>query len=100
VTAQVIPFPVRRPQATREQTNERLQQALAALSAAVENQRISVATWRGALADLSKVVSGLGDSLQRYRGNLDGLAARVGALHTQAVQLDRTADAALTASRK
>ncbi|HEY7581550.1 MAG TPA: hypothetical protein VH855_28470 [Acetobacteraceae bacterium] len=100
LTARVIPFPPRRPQATHEQTNERLTQALATLNAAIDNQRIAVAAWRGALADLGKVASGLGDSLQRYRSNLDGLAMRVGALHARAVQLERTADAARGASRE
>ena len=47
------------------------------------------------MADLSTVVSGLGDSLQRYRGSLDTLGTRVAGLHAQAVQLEQTADAAL-----
>jgi hypothetical protein len=104
-TAQIIPFPLPRPPGgrspeTHEPGNERLQRALAALNAAVEDQRVAVASWRGALADLTKVVSGLGDSLQRYRGSLDGVAVRVGTLRTQAVQLERIADAALAVSRE
>ena len=51
--------------------------------------------WRGALANLSTVVSGLGDSLHRYRSSLDTLGTRVAGLHTQAVRLERIADAAL-----
>jgi hypothetical protein len=97
-TAQIIPFRPRRPPETHEPGNERLQRALAALNAAVEDQRVAVASWRGALTDLTKVVSGLGDSLQRYRSSLDGVAARVGSLRTQAVQLERIADAALAAA--
>ena len=65
------------------------------LDDAIAGQRAAVAAWRGALADLSKVVSGLGENLQRYRGSLDALGTRVAGLHNQAVQLERTADAAL-----
>jgi hypothetical protein len=100
VSARVIPFPLRRPPPASDDGSERLQRALAALNAAVENQRMAVAVWRGALAELGKTVNGLGGSLQRYRSNLDGLAVRVGALRAQAVQLERTADAALAASTR
>lgn len=99
-TAQIIPFPLRPQPLTHDQGNERLQRALAALNAAVEDQRIAVASWRGALADLTKAVSGLGNNLQRYRCSLDGVAARVGNLRTQALQLERIADAALAASNE
>ena len=98
VTAQIIPFPLRRPPAQRDK-NERLQRSLAALEVAIANQRVAVAAWRSALADLSKVVSGLGDGLQRYRGSLDGLAVRVDALRAQAVQLDSIADGARADAR-
>ena len=47
------------------------------------------------IGELSTVVSGLGDSMQRYCGNLDTLGTRVAGLHAQAVQLEHTADAAL-----
>ena len=40
-------------------------------------------------------MAGLGDSMQRYRGSLDALDSRVAGLHAEAVQLERTADAAL-----
>ena len=50
------------------------------------------------LAELSTVVSGLGDSMQRYCGSLDALGTRVAGLHAQAVQLEQTADAALAAA--
>ncbi len=96
-TAQIIPFPLRRPPVQRDGT-ERLQRALAALDVAIANQRVAVAAWRSALADLSRVVSGLGDGLQRYRGSLDGLAVRVDSLRAQAVKLERTADSARTAA--
>ena len=58
-------------------------------------QRAAVAAWRGALADLGTVMAGLGDGVQRYRGNLDALAGRIASLHAKAAQLERTADAAL-----
>jgi hypothetical protein len=96
-TAQIIPFPLRQRPVQRDGA-ERLQRALATLDVAIANQRVAVAAWRSALADLSKVVSGLGDGLQRYRGNLDGLAVRVDALRAQAVQLERTAETARAAA--
>jgi hypothetical protein len=99
-TAQIIPFPQRRPTQSHDAGNERLQRALWALNAAVEDQRIAVASWRAALSDLTKAVSGLGNSVQRYRCSLDGIAARVGTLRTQALQLERIADAALAASNE
>jgi hypothetical protein len=97
VTADIIPFPPRRRTPPVEDGQERLRRALAGLDEAVAGQRVAVAAWRGALADLSTVVGGLGDSLQRYRGHLDTLGNRVAGLHAQAVQLERTADAALAA---
>jgi len=96
-TAQIIPFPVR--QQTTDDGQERLRRALAGLDSAIAGQRSAVAAWRKALAELGTVVSGLGESLQRYRGNLDTLGDRVAGLHTQAVKLEQTADAALAARR-
>ena len=61
-------------------------------------QRAAVAAWRGALADLGAVMAGLGDSVQRYNGNLDALANGLAGLRSKAVQLERTADAALAVS--
>jgi ABC-type transporter Mla subunit MlaD len=96
-TAQIIPFPLRR-RPVQGDGHERLERALATLDTAIANQRAAVAAWRCALADLSRVVTGLGDGLQRYRGNLDGLAVRVDALRAQAVQLERTAETARAAA--
>ena len=75
-----------------------MRRALQGLDEALAGQRAAVAAWRGALGDLSTVVSGLGDSMQRYCANLDTLGTRVSGLHAQAVQLERTADAALALS--
>jgi hypothetical protein len=95
VSAQIIPFPLRQPAPQTVDGQERLRRALIALDAAVAGQRDAVAAWRGALADLGTVMAGLGDSMQRYRGSLDALDTRVAGLHAEAVQLERTADAAL-----
>ena len=95
VSAQIIPFPSRLPAVPTEDGQERLRRALIALDAAVAEQREAVAAWRGALADLGSVMTGLGESVQRYRGSLDALDSRVAGLHAEAVQLERTADAAL-----
>lgn len=95
VTADVIPFPLRQRATTQDDGQERLRRALVKLDNAITGQRAAVATWRATLADLSTVVSGLGESLQRCRGSLDTLGARVAGLHDQAVQLEHTADAAL-----
>ena len=96
-TAQIIPFPARQP--NPDDAQERLRRALAGLENAIAGQRAAVAAWRKALGELGTVVSGLGESLQRYRGNLDTLGDRVAGLHTQAVKLEQTADAALAAPR-
>jgi hypothetical protein len=98
LSAQIIPFPSRQPAAPTDEGQERLRRALVALDEAVAGQREAVAAWRGALADLGTVMSGLGDSMQRYRGSLEALDNRVGKLHAEAVQLERTADAALAVS--
>ena len=96
-TAQIIPFP-RRPAAPPDPGQERLRRALAGLDAALANQREAVAAWRGALAELGTVVSGLGTSLRVYQGSLETLGTRVDTLHTQAVQLEQTADLVLALS--
>ena len=94
-TAQIIPFPVRRQSAALDEGQERLRRALEGLDSAIAGQRAAVATWRKALSELGTVVSGLGESLHRYRGNLDILGERVASLHGQAVKLEQTADAIL-----
>jgi hypothetical protein len=95
VTAEIIPFPARRSAPGGDDGRERLRRALEGLDEALAGQRAAFAAWRGALGDLSAVVSGLGESMQRYRGNLDTLGTRVSGLHAQVVQLEQTAGAAL-----
>lgn len=97
-TAEIIPFPLRRAVPPTDDGQERLSRALAGQEEALAGQRAALAAWRGALGELSAVVSGLGSSLQRYRGSLDNLGGHVAGLHAQAVQLERTADAALATS--
>ena len=99
-SAEIIKFPSRRvnlptSDAQPADGHERLRRALLGLEAAVAGQRSAVAAWRSALADLATVMAGLGESMQRYRGSLDKLDGRVAGLHEQAVQLERTADAAI-----
>jgi hypothetical protein len=95
VSAKIIPFPLRQAAHPPEGGQERLRRALLTLDAAVVAQRDAVAAWRGALADLGTVMSGLGDSVKRYRSSLDRLDGHVANLHAEAVRLERTADAAL-----
>ena len=97
-SAQIIPFPQRGRTVSRDDGQERLRRALLNLDAAVAGQREAVTIWRSAIADLGAVMAGLGDSVKRYRSSLDSLDSRVAKLHAQAVQLERTADAALAAS--
>jgi ABC-type transporter Mla subunit MlaD len=98
ISAQIIPFARRQPMQVPDNGQDRLRRALQDLDAAVAGQRTAVAAWRSALAELGTVMGGLGDSMQRYRENLDTLGGRVARLHAQAVQLERTADAALAAT--
>ncbi len=95
MTADIVRF-TRQPLASPgTDGQQRLQLALQALEEALAGQRAAIADWRNALATLGTVMSGLGDSVQRYRGSLDSLGERVAALHGQARQLEQTADAAM-----
>ena len=107
-SAKIVPFPSRKPAPpiieppSIEPTpdgHERLRRALLALDEAVAGQRDAVAAWRGALADLGTVMASLAESMQCHRGNLDTLRGRVAGLQAHAVQLERTADAAIANRR-
>jgi hypothetical protein len=76
-------------------TQERLARALLALDAAMTEQRTAVAAWRHALSDLSTTMRGLSSSVQRYRGSLASLDAKVAGLRHEADRLERWADDAL-----
>ena len=95
VTAKITPFPSRRAAAAADDGQERLRRALEGLDEALARQRAAFAAWRGALGELSTVVSGLGDSMQRYCDRLDALGTSAAGLHAQVEQLEQTADAAL-----
>jgi chromosome segregation ATPase len=94
-TARIIPFPARRNAAAPDEGQERLRRALEGLDDAIAGQRVAVAAWRKALGELGTVMSGLGESLHSYRGNLDKLGERVAGLNSQARKLEQIADAAL-----
>ncbi len=83
-TAEIIPFPTRQVAQPVELPHERLGRALTTLNAALAEQRLAIAAWRGALAELKTTATGLGESLQRYRDSLGTLGEGVAALHTQA----------------
>jgi hypothetical protein len=91
-SAQIIPFPAKPP---ADNGAARLTQALAALDAALAEQRTSIAAWRGSLVALRDSTSALGASLVRYQSSLGALGADVAALNGQARTLKRWADAAL-----
>jgi hypothetical protein len=86
-TAEIIPFPTRQVVQPAELPHERLGRALTTLNAALAEQRLAIAAWRGALAELKTTATGLGESLQRYRDSLGTLGEGVAALHTQATVL-------------
>ena len=86
-TAAIIPFPLR-PQAT----DRRLHDALARLDAALAAQRMAVADWRHALANLRITVGGLGDGLRRYDETLAAVGRDISAAGDQARILERWAD--------
>ncbi len=81
--AVVLPFPMRAPA-----PDDRLARALASLRKALAEQDGALAEWRESLGDLGAALSGLQGSLVRYRCTLDGLAAGVEALHTEAECLE------------
>jgi hypothetical protein len=71
---------------------QRLVRALDSLNAAMAAQRDAMAQWRASLAELKTTTSGLGQSLERYRGNLDALGKDVASLHRQAKTLQAWAE--------
>jgi len=95
MTADIVRFPRQPVASPGTDGRQRLQLALQALEEALAGQRAAIADWRNALATLGTVMSGLGDSVQRYRGSLDSLGERVAALDGQARQLEQTADAVM-----
>jgi hypothetical protein len=96
-TAQIIRFPTRAAAPTPSaDPQERLARALAALDAALTEQRIAMGGWRDSLDQLRRTTNGLGLSMQRYQRTLGKLGDDVAALHAQSVRLERWAETALT----
>jgi hypothetical protein len=95
---QIIPFPVREtspPVATPAPEPDgaaRLARALASLNGALADQRIAIAAWRSALAELKTTTEGLSAGLQRYHGKLGELGARMTAIKEDANRLEAWAD--------
>ena len=58
-TAEIIPFPTRQVAQPVELPHERLGRALTTLNAALAEQRLAIAAWRGALAELKTTRPGL-----------------------------------------
>lgn len=94
-TAVIIPFPTRpvaKPAAVPDPDGDRLARALAALNAALADQRAALTAWRSVLGELKTSTSTLEDSLQRYRGNLRSLGTSVSALREKSKALEQWAD--------
>ncbi len=88
-SAEIIAFP-ERPAAAED----RLRRALAALDRALADQRVAVATWRGALDDLRLAMAGLGGRMETYHGELGKLSDGVARLNARATWLSNWADKA------
>lgn len=99
MTAEIIPFPARKPATADTDGQERLRLALAALEEAVAGQRAAVAEWRRSLAQLGDTMGGLRGSLLHYRGSLNRLEEQVGALNTRAVTLEEWAEGAVASGK-
>jgi hypothetical protein len=100
--AQIIPFPSRPATAAKSvahysEGQERLARALASLNAALAGQRMAMATWCGALAELKQTTGNLHGGLQRYHDDLGVLGTRVALLKEEAIKLEAWADKTLGA---
>ena len=99
--AVVIRFPARAPappaidRDAEAEAQARLRRALAALDAALAEQREAVASWRNAIGGLQASMTNLGSSVQTYRARLDSLAVQVAGVHHQAAWLEEWADQVL-----
>jgi len=79
-SAEIIAFPT--PQKPVEDPRLRLRQAVAALDAALADQREAVAAWRGSLETLRGGMSDLRGSLERYSAALTTVDGQVTGLGT------------------
>jgi hypothetical protein len=82
MTAEIIPFPIRR----AANGPQRLQHALSGLDGALGDQRQAVMQWRGAVGELQGSVRRLGGSVQLYQARLLALREKIGALHDEATR--------------
>jgi hypothetical protein len=62
------------------------------LNEALAEQRVAIAAWRNALADLKGTTDGLRGSLQTYQTNLQTLGDSVSGVHAKALSLEAWAD--------
>ncbi|MBB3899918.1 hypothetical protein [Roseococcus suduntuyensis] len=86
-SAEILLFPQRAP--AEPAPEDRLRHALAALDAALEEQRAAVAAFQSNLGELGGAVAGLENSLRKYACQLttahgDALAAQEGARKLEA----------------
>lgn len=89
-SADILLFPQRAP--AEPTPEERLRNALAALDAALEEQREAVAEFQSHLGELGGAVAGLENSLRKYACQLTTTQADVLAAQDGARQLEATAD--------
>ena len=91
VSAQIIPFPR---VARRAPASDRLEAALSRLGTALAEQKVAVATWRGALSDLAGQVRCTEASLLSHQARLGELRTSVALLRDQALALGKAAGSA------
>ena len=70
----------------------RLRSALRRLNAALDEQRIAIACWRAALADLRSATAGIGKSIMICNETLDGIHRQAMAAGAAATEAERNAD--------
>lgn len=87
-SADILPFPARGPRSDEV----RLRAALAALDAALVEQRTAIADFRESLGALGGAVAGLGESLDLYAGTLATTEADLHATREAAERLEGTAE--------
>jgi chromosome segregation ATPase len=87
-SADILPFPTRSPGSDEA----RLRAALAALDAALTQQRSAIADFRESLGALGGAMTGLGQSLDHYAATLATTDADLHAAREAAQQLEATAD--------
>lgn len=97
--AEIIPFPQRTAapvspslSAPTAEDADRVGRSVAALQHALAEQRLAIAAWQDALAQLRASTRRLGDGLGAYQRRLDALRGQVGTLNESAAGLESWAD--------